>query len=156
MWTTTAQASPPADWIEAPGASAELVSESVFGGRVALYRAGPPSASEAVVLVHGMGKAAARDWAHVIPALARRYAVYAVDLPGFGYSDKGNHHYSPDNMARALEAVLAPRIKGRFTLIGHSMGGAVALAYTASYPNRVGRLVLVDVGAQLLAAVPIP
>ena len=148
-WTTTAQASPPADWIEAPGASAELVSESVFGGRVALYRAGPPSATEAVVLVHGMGKAAARDWAHVIPALARRYAVYAVDLPGFGYSDKGNHHYSPDNMARALEAVLAPRLKGRFTLIGHSMGGAVALAYTASYPNRVGRLVLVDVAGVL-------
>jgi pimeloyl-ACP methyl ester carboxylesterase len=149
VWTTTAQASPPADWIEAPGASAELVSESVFGGRMALYRAGPPSATEAVVLVHGMGKAAARDWARVIPALAKRYAVYAVDLPGFGYSDKGNHHYSPDNMARALEAVLAPRIAGRFTLIGHSMGGAVALAYAASYPSRVGRLVLVDVAGVL-------
>src|SRR5687768_3489329 len=144
-----AQASPPADWIEAPGASAELVPESVFGGRVALYRAGPPSATEAVVLVHGMGKAAARDWAHVIPALAKRYAVYAVDLPGFGYSDKGNHHYSPDNMARALETVLAPRIAGRFTLIGHSMGGTVALAYAATYPSRVRRLVLVDVAGVL-------
>jgi pimeloyl-ACP methyl ester carboxylesterase len=149
VFTTTVQASPSADWIEAPGASAELVPETVFGGRVALYRAGPPSATQAVVLVHGLGKAAARDWAHVIPALAKRYAVYAVDLPGFGYSDKGNHHYSPDNMARALETVLAPRIAGRFTLIGHSMGGAVALAYTASYPSRVERLVLVDVAGVL-------
>src|SRR5688500_3919169 len=88
LWTAMAQASPPADWIEAPGASAELVPESVFGGRVALYRAGPPSATEAVVLVHGMGKAAARDWAQVIPALAKRCAAYAQDLSGTRYSDK--------------------------------------------------------------------
>lgn len=147
--TTMAQASPPVDWIEAPGASAELVPESVFGGRMALYRAGPSSATEAVVLVHGMGKAAARDWAHVIPALAKRYAVYAVDLPGFGYSDKGNHHYSPDNMARALDAVLTSRIARPFTIIGHSMGGTVALAYAGLYPRRVGRLVLVDVAGVL-------
>ena len=142
-------ASPPVDWIKAPGATAELVPETMFAGRVALYRAGPPGATESVVLVHGLGKAAARDWTHVIPALAQRYAVYAVDLPGFGYSDKGNHHYSPDNLARALDTVLTPRIAGRFTLIGHSMGGTVALAYAATYPSRVRRLVLVDVAGVL-------
>ena len=147
--TTTVQASPPVDWIKAPGATAELVPETMFAGRVALYRAGPPGATESVVLVHGLGKAAARDWTHVIPALAQRYAVYAVDLPGFGYSDKGNHHYSPDNLARALDTVLTPRIAGRFTLIGHSMGGTVALAYAATYPSRVNRLVLVDVAGVL-------
>jgi pimeloyl-ACP methyl ester carboxylesterase len=144
-----AQAIPPADWIKAPGARAEWVPEPVFGGRIALYRAGPADAIEAVVLVHGMGKAAARDWEQVIPALAKKYAVYAVDLPGFGYSDKGNHHYSPDNMARALEAVLAPRLKQPFALIGHSMGGGVTLAYAAAYPKRVNRLVLVDVAGVL-------
>ena len=58
----------------------------MFAGRVALYRAGSAGATESVALVHGLGKAAARDWAHVIPALAQRYAAYAVDLPGFGYS----------------------------------------------------------------------
>jgi pimeloyl-ACP methyl ester carboxylesterase len=147
--TTTVHASPPVDWIKAPGATAELVPETMFAGRVALYRAGPPGATESVVLVHGLGKAAGRDWTHVIPALAQRYAVYAVDLPGFGYSDKGNHHYSPDNLARALDTVLTPRIAGRFTLIGHSMGGTVALAYAATYPSRVSRLVLVDVAGIL-------
>lgn len=149
LLATLVQASPPSDWIKAPGATAEFVPETAFGGRIALYRAGPPGATESVVLVHGLGKAAARDWVHVIPALARRYAVYAVDLPGFGYSDKGNHHYSPDNMARALDSVLTPRIGRPFTLIGHSMGGAVALAYTTNYPSRVGRLVLVDVAGVL-------
>lgn len=144
-----AHAQPPSDWIRAAGASAELVKEPVFGGRIALYRAGPANAAEAVVLIHGLGKAAARDWEHVIPALAQRYAVYAVDLPGFGYSDKGNHHYSPDNMARAVDAVLTARVGRPFTLVGHSMGGAVAIAYAATYPQRVDRLVLVDVAGVL-------
>src|SRR5688500_20392175 len=111
----------------------------MFAGRVALYRAGPPGATESVVLVHGLGKAAARDWTHVIPALAKRYAVYAVDLPGFGYSDKGNHHYSPDNMARALETPPAPRTAGRVPLIGRPLGGAAAPASTGSSRSRVGR-----------------
>ena len=143
------QAGPSADWIKVPGATAVLVKEPVFGGRIAVYRAGPKDATQAVVLVHGLGKAAARDWENLIPALAQRYAVYAVDLPGFGFSDKGNHHYSPDNMARVLDAALAPLVGRPFVLIGHSMGGAVAIAYAATYPQRVDRLVLVDVAGVL-------
>jgi pimeloyl-ACP methyl ester carboxylesterase len=138
-----------ADWIKVPGATAVLVKEPVFGGRIAVYRAGPADATQAVVLLHGLGKAAARDWENLIPPLVQRYAVYAVDLPGFGASDKGNHHYSPDNMARVLDAALAPLVGRPFVLIGHSMGGAVAIAYAATYPQRVDRLVLVDVAGVL-------
>lgn len=144
----SALAQPPADWIQTPNASAEYVPEPVFGGHVALFRAGPPNA-EPVVLVHGLGKEAARDWSNVIPALAQRYRVYALDLPGFGYSDKGNHLYSPENFARVLEAVLAERVQRPFALIGHSMGAAVALAYGAAYPKRVRQLVLVDAAGVL-------
>ena len=103
------QAGLSADWIKVPGATAVLVKEPVFGGRIAVYRAGPKDAAQAVVLVHGLGKAAARDWENLIPVLAQRYAVYAVDLPGFGFSDKGNHHYSPDNMARARNSAYTER-----------------------------------------------
>jgi pimeloyl-ACP methyl ester carboxylesterase len=120
----------------------------VFGGRVALYWAGP-ARGEPVVLVHGLGKPAARDWAQVIPALAQRYRVYALDLPGFGESDKGNHLYTPDNFARVIESVLEKRVTRPFTLIGHSMGGAIALAYAAEYPQRLSRLVLVDAAGVL-------
>lgn len=143
-----ALAQPPADWIKAPDAAAEYVSEPVFGGQVALFRAGPRNGPP-VVLVHGLGREAARDWSKVIPALAQRYAVYALDLPGFGYSDKGNHLYSPQNFARVLEAVLAGRVKRPFALVGHSMGSAVALAYVAAYPGRVSRIVLVDAAGVL-------
>lgn len=134
-------ASPPAEWLVAPNARAEYAQEPVFGGRVALFRAGPDEA-ETIVLVHGLGNAAARDWSRVIPALAKRYHVIAPDLPGFGHSDKGNHYYSPENFARVLEAVLPD--SGRFTLVGHSMGATVALAFAAANPERVNRLVLVD------------
>jgi pimeloyl-ACP methyl ester carboxylesterase len=144
----SAHASPPSEWMGTAGALAEYVDEPVFGGRVALYRAGPRN-GKPVVLVHGLGKAAARDWSKVIPALAERYAVYALDLPGFGHSDKGNHHYSPQNYARALRWVLREHVKQPFALVGHSMGGAVALAYAAAYPEQVGRLVLVDAAGVL-------
>lgn len=138
-----ALAQPPSDWYAAANASAEFVREPVFGGQVALFRAGPAD-GEPVVLIHGLGAAAARDWSNVIPALAHRYAVYALDLPGFGYSDKGNHLYSPENFARVLEAVLGERVQRPFALVGHSMGSAVALAYVTAFPRRVSRLVLVD------------
>lgn len=139
-------ASPPADWIVAHNARAEYAQEPVFGGRVALYRAGPEEA-ETIVLVHGLGKAAARDWLDVIPALAQRHHVIAVDLPGFGHSDKGNHHYSPENFARVLHAVLPKN--GRFAFVGHSMGATVALAFAAAHPDRVKRLVLIDAAGVL-------
>jgi pimeloyl-ACP methyl ester carboxylesterase len=147
-FAAAAQASPPVDWLATPNAVAEYVEDPVFGGRVALYRAGPRNA-ETVVLVHGLGKMAARDWSTLVPALAERYQVLAIDLPGFGYSDKGNHHYSPDNFARVLDAAVRRHAPRPFALIGHSMGGAVALAYVAAYPQRVNRLVLVDAAGVL-------
>jgi len=138
----------PADWIGVNGASAERVPEPVFGGNVMLYRAGRRD-GEAVVLIHGLGQNGAQDWSKLIPALAERYDVYALDLPGFGQSDKGNHLYSPDNFARVIEAVVARHVSRPFVLIGHSMGGAVSLGYAAAYPSRVNRMILVDMAGVL-------
>jgi pimeloyl-ACP methyl ester carboxylesterase len=138
----------PADWIGVSGASARLVAEPVFNGKVMLYRAGRRDA-EPVVLVHGIGQDGARDWRYVIQALAENYDVWALDLPGFGASDKGNQLYSPDNYTRVLEAVVGRRVGRPFALIGHSMGAAVSLDYAATYPKRVERLILVDMVGML-------
>ena len=140
--------SDPAAWMGVPGASAELVPEPVFGGKVMLYRAGRRE-GPAVVLIHGLGQNGARDWGKLIPALAERYDVYTLDLPGFGQSDKGNHLYSPANFARVTEAVVETRVARSFALIGHSMGAAVSLAYAAAHPKRIGRLILVDMAGVL-------
>ena len=113
-----------------------------------LYRAGKRGA-EPVILVHGLGAAAARDWAQVIPGLAAAYDVYALDLPGFGQSTKGNHLYSPANYVRVLDGVFRERLKRPANVVGHSMGGVIALAYVAAYPDRVRRLVVADVAGVL-------
>jgi pimeloyl-ACP methyl ester carboxylesterase len=138
----------PADWIGVAGASAQRVGEPVFNGKVMLYRAGPREA-DPIVLVHGIGQDGARDWMYVIQALAERHDVWALDLPGFGASDKGNNLYSPDNYVRVLEAVVGRRVGRPFVLIGHSMGAAVSLDYAATYPKRVSRLILVDMVGML-------
>ena len=141
-----------ADWIGVEGATAQHVQVPVFGGRVVLYRAGKRDA-EPVILVHGVGTAAARDWVHVIPALARDYDVYVLDLPGFGLSDKGNHLYSPSNYVRVLDALFGERLNRPVNVVGHSMGGVVAIAYASAYPERVRRLIVADVAGVLHRAV---
>jgi pimeloyl-ACP methyl ester carboxylesterase len=157
LWSMAASAPAPAapdaaGWMGVAGATAELVDEPVFDRNVMLYRAGPRE-GEAVVLVHGLGPNGARDWAKVVPALAQRYEVFALDLPGFGRSDKGNELYSPDNFARVIEKALAPKIGRPFALIGHSLGAAVSLAYAAAHPARVRRLILVDMAGVLHGSV---
>lgn len=137
-----------ADWIAVKGATAERVRVPVFNGDVVLYRAGKRGA-EPIILIHGLSRSGARDWAQVIPALAGSYDVYTVDLPGFGASDKGNHLYSPSNYVRVLDALFGQRLKRPAILIGHSMGGVIALAYAAAYPDRVRRLVVADVAGVL-------
>ena len=138
-----------ADWMGAKGATAERVREPVFDASFMLYRAGTRG-GEPVVLVHGLGPNGAKDWRNVVPALvANKYDVFAVDLPGFGMSDKGNELYSPENYAKFLEASVAPRVGRPFTLVGHSMGAAVSLGYAAQHPERVKRLVLADMAGIL-------
>jgi pimeloyl-ACP methyl ester carboxylesterase len=132
--------------------SAERVAEPVFGRNIMLYRAGPAGA-EAVVLIHGLGQSGAQDWSKLVPALASRYEVFALDLPGFAQSDKANELYSPVNYARVIESVVAGRISRPFVLIGHSMGGAVAIAYASRYAKRVRGLIVVDAAGILHRAV---
>jgi len=138
----------PAAWMGVPGATADLVAEPVLGGRVMVYRAGNRE-GEAVVLVHGLASNAPRDWPRLVAALAPRYDVFALDLPGFGASDKGNKLYSPENYARVIEQVVAPRVGRPFHLVGHSMGAAISLAYAAAHPQRVKQLVLADMAGVL-------
>jgi len=101
-------------------------------------------AGEPVILLHGFGDSVA-TWRYVIPALARTHHVVAADLPGFGRSQPATHRPLLDwyaHWAEELIAKVAPR--GRATLIGNSLGGAVALDVALRTPLRVSRLVLVD------------
>ena len=121
----------------------EVVAEPVFEGKCYVCEAGREH-PYTVVLVHGIGEAAARDWDHVIPALARQYHVVAFDLPGFGRSEKQNALYSPANYAAFVKWIMEARVNGPFTLVGHSMGGVIALRFASIYPRDLRHLILID------------
>ncbi len=130
------------------GSNEGLVPEPVFGGRVWVVEIGPRDAP-GVMLVHGLGDAGSRDFASLVARLARERHVVTLDLPGFGRSDKGNEHYSPGGYARVVRTVARERLGGRYDLLGHSLGGAVALMVAGTSPGEVERLVLADVAGIL-------
>jgi pimeloyl-ACP methyl ester carboxylesterase len=96
----------------------------------------------AVVLLHGLG-GFAQSWRYTIEALAPRATVFALDLPGFGRSAKPRTIYQLGYFARALHAFLEAMGVGQASLVGHSLGAAVAVTYALTHPSRVERLALV-------------
>ncbi len=127
----------PAGW------QARLEPEPVLGGELLVVQAGARDAPP-LLLVHGLGQNGFGDWLPVMGPLARRWRVTAVDLPGFGYSSPPPARLSPKNLARALDQLLGRLGLPALPVVGHSMGGAVALRLAADFPARVASLVLVS------------
>jgi pimeloyl-ACP methyl ester carboxylesterase len=100
---------------------------------------GPP-----VVLVHGW-LSSSRVWEALARRLAQRFTVYSLDLTGFGESDKPLSGYGVRNGSRLLYAFCAHFGLTRASVIGHDLGGAMAVKLAADHPDVVGRVVLVSV-----------
>ena len=95
-----------------------------------------------LVLIHGLG-AYTFSFRKVIPELARRFRVIALDLKGFGYSERPPHgDYSLTEQARLVWKALGQLGVSRGAVLGHSMGGAVAMRLALAHPEMVERLVL--------------
>lgn len=123
------------------------------GQRVLVGEAGDAKAPP-VLLVHGLGNNAHRDWAPVIRPLAAQFHVITVDLPGFGASPGGGEGYSFIALGRVLSQVLEQLAPGQKAhVVGHSLGGAVSLFFAHAYGEKVERLVLVDAAGILLKMV---
>lgn len=131
------------DWLGLADGKVHVVTEPVFEDSAWIYEAGIGN-RETIVLVHGLGTVGADDWKPLIPTLARDYHVVTFDLPGFARSGKGNYMYTPSTYARFIDFVVDKYVKGKFHLVGHSMGGAIAARYSASLPERVESLTLID------------
>ncbi|EFH82820.1 alpha/beta fold hydrolase [Ktedonobacter racemifer] len=95
-----------------------------------------------LVLLHGL-MADARDWDEIAPFLAERYHVFALDQRGHGESARPGV-YSFELMRDDLKAFADALSLGRFTLIGHSMGGTVAFLFGEQWPERLERLAIED------------
>lgn len=113
----------------------------VDGHRVGLTVEGD---GEPLVLLHGIGRDRG-DWSPVVPGLAERYRVYAIDLEGFGRSEPWGDVVTLASMARMVRRTLAAvREERPIRLVGNSMGGAVAMRMVADDPAGLVGLVLLS------------
>jgi pimeloyl-ACP methyl ester carboxylesterase len=112
-----------------------------------LYDAGAADAAP-LLLIHGLGDEA-DTWRHLIPSLSARYQVLAPDLPGFGRSDKPERSYTLSFFQETLMELLDELGIARATLVGHSLGGAIAQSLALAHPERVAGLILI--GGSLVA-----
>lgn len=100
--------------------------------------AGPP-----VVFIHGQG-ADLSSFAPVYPALEGQVRIVALDIPGFGKSDKPEPHISTEFYRDLLGVLVRELGLERPWLVGHSFGGLIALMYAEAQPVRVAGLTLID------------
>ncbi len=98
-----------------------------------------------VILLHGFPESH-RTWRHIVPDLARDHFVVAPDQRGYARSSKpaAVEDYAPDRIVGDLIALADELGIGRFTLVGHDWGGAVAWMAALTRPDRVERLVIVN------------
>jgi pimeloyl-ACP methyl ester carboxylesterase len=140
-----AMRAPGEDEPAAAGAQTEPIAPrfvTVHGYRRAYLRAGRGSP---VLLIHGIGDSSA-SWLPVLPGLARRHLVIAPDLLGHGLSDKPRGDYSLGGFACGMRDLLTVLGVERATVVGHSLGGGVAMQFAYQFPERCERLVLVGTG----------
>jgi pimeloyl-ACP methyl ester carboxylesterase len=96
-----------------------------------------------LLLIHGYG-AGIWVWEKQIDILSQFYRVYAVDVIGYGFSDRPKIPYTPETYILFLKDFMDAVGIERATLIGNSMGGGIAWAMAILFPERVDRLILID------------
>jgi pimeloyl-ACP methyl ester carboxylesterase len=117
--------------------------EVTVHGNVVGYRAG--GSGPAMVLLHGIASNA-RTWDPVIEELARDHAIVAPDLSGHSRLEQVVGDFSIGGYASLVRDFLMSLGMARVTLVGHSLGGGIALQLLHMAPELVARLVLVDSG----------
>jgi pimeloyl-ACP methyl ester carboxylesterase len=114
----------------------------LHGHRVSYRRAGN---GPLLVLLHGIAGSSA-TWEDVIPRLSGCHTVIAPDLLGHGDSSKPRGDYSLGAYANLIRDLLGALGEERGTIVGHSLGGGIALQFAYQFPERCERLVLVSSG----------
>jgi pimeloyl-ACP methyl ester carboxylesterase len=96
-----------------------------------------------LLLLHGYGESLLA-WRLLLDRFTRHYRVVALDLPGFGLSDKPDTRYDYSAYAQWLGDFLTRQTRGPVVVVGHSMGGQIAAGLALDHPDRVVAAVLID------------
>jgi len=131
--------------IHIPGTTSHtLAPRAGSGGREGTLRYLKAGTGAPLVLLHTV-RTQAEHFRHLIPLIADRYTVYALDLPGMGYSEiVPGASYDEPAMRTGVERLLAELDLNDVTLVGESMGAVLALTAAADLPERVRRVVAVN------------
>jgi pimeloyl-ACP methyl ester carboxylesterase len=133
----------------------------LHGHCVSYREAGAASGGPVVVLLHGIA-GSGQTWDDVLGLLGERHTVIAPDMLGHGGSAKPRSDYSLGAYASGVRDLLTALGHDRATIVGHSLGGGVAMQFAYQFPDRVERLALVasgGLGAEvslILRAVALP
>src|SRR5271166_6873482 len=119
-----------------------LKTVALHGRSVTYFEAG---SGPVLLLIHGMA-GTCENWRAVIEPLAREHTVLAPDLPGHGSSAPGGGDYSLGALAAGLRDLLVALGHDRATLVGHSLGGGIAMQFAYQFPEITERLVLISSG----------
>jgi pimeloyl-ACP methyl ester carboxylesterase len=130
------------DPADAADPAPELQFRTIHGYRRAFRIAG---SGPALLLIHGIGDNS-MAWQPVHSKLARRFTVIAPDLLGHGQSDKPRADYSVAAYANGMRDLLSVLGVDQVTVVGHSLGGGVAMQFAYQFPQMVERLVLIGAG----------
>jgi pimeloyl-ACP methyl ester carboxylesterase len=122
------------------------------GGATQVIEAGQ---GQPLLLLHG-GLGEAFQWAPLMPALAQRYRVLAVDRPGHGLADPFDYRGADmlDVASRFSSEILDALNLQSAAVLGNSMGGLWATGFALAHPERVTRLILIGASAGMQRAVP--
>jgi pimeloyl-ACP methyl ester carboxylesterase len=120
----------------------EVQHVTIHGHRRAFVKVG---SGPALLLLHGLG-CDHTTWEPVIATLARSYTVIAPDLLGHGRSAKPRADYSVGGYANGMRDLLTVLDIDKVTVVGHSLGGGVAMQFAYQFPERTERMVLVAPG----------
>ncbi|MBV8884328.1 MAG: alpha/beta hydrolase [Chroococcidiopsidaceae cyanobacterium CP_BM_RX_35] len=115
---------------------------TIYGQKIRYTEVG---SGPVVVLLHNLGGDLS-DWDKTIPSLSQKYRVIAFDQIGAGQSDKPLINYRPATWVDFLNGVYEGLKINSASLVGHSMGGAVAASFALGHTEKVKQLVLVDAG----------
>ncbi|HKV22147.1 MAG TPA: alpha/beta fold hydrolase [Mycobacterium sp.] len=114
----------------------------IHGERLAYYDEGD---GEPLLLIHGMA-GSSQTWREILPRLARHYRVIAPDLLGHGQSAKPRTDYSLGAFAVGLRDLLDELDVPSATVVGHSLGGGIAMQFLYQHPDYFRRLILISSG----------
>lgn len=113
----------------------------VNGVNVRCWRTGTQGTP--ILLIHGIG-AAIEYWAATMESLGQNHRVLAIDLPGFGKSDKPKVNYTLEYYAKFIAQLIEQEQFGQCHVVAHSLGGGLALYLAITWPHLIKKLVLID------------